>query len=594
MLGYANAFWDPCTPRILSVLACVGLLVTAGAADTCRCLPEDDCWPSPAKWAALNASVDGSLFQVRPAGAPCFSTFNGQQNAEYSIAECDTVQKGWKDSNWIVEQQTEAFSDYWTNYTCDPTLTCSVSCNIGMHPQMVVMAQKVSDIQEAVRFAKDQNIRFVIRNTGHCYSGRSSGYGALAINTHGLDSVLFSAAHKGPGTWDGGTAIVGAGVMFRDLYPAAHKLGVDVVGGDYPTVGIAGGYIQGGGHSPLSGIYGMASDSALSFDVVTASGELVTANAANNTDLFWALKGGGMGTYGVVTSLTVKTYPSVIATGMTLNIVRPSRNDTNATEAYWTAIADFHSYGPVLAEAGMYVWYTITPGGLNVQPFVAPNRTVAEFEEILQPFIARLTSLDVTYEASAPAQYPSFYDLYTSLFALSDDVGTHTLIGGRLFKTADVTAGGAAIASAIRSLVEAGHTFGGRIVNPGRAVPDPTASISSVHPVWRDTSGVAQWVYNAGSCLSQVGRRAAAQYVTDMGEALRAVSPNSAVYVNEGDVNEPNWQEAFWGSNYRTLLRTKQRWDPDGVFWAKSTPGSERWVLRDERRLCKHLRDRRA
>ncbi len=134
-----------------------------------------------------------------------------------------------------VEQQTDTFSDYWTNSTCDPTMACDTTCNLGMHPQMVIMAENTSDIQAGVRFAREQNLRLVIRNTGHCYLGRSSGYGALAINTHGLNSVLFNSAYKGPGNWTGGAVIVGAGVMFRDLYPAAHQLDVDVVGGECPV-----------------------------------------------------------------------------------------------------------------------------------------------------------------------------------------------------------------------------------------------------------------------------------------------------------------------------------------------------------------------
>ena len=85
------------------------------------------------------------------------------------------------------------------------------------------------------------------------------------------------------------------------------------------TVGIAGGFIQGGGQGPLSGIYGLGSDNALSFTVVLANGDRVSADAKTNPDLYWALKGGGMSTYAVVTSVIVKTFPVRPVTGESHN-----------------------------------------------------------------------------------------------------------------------------------------------------------------------------------------------------------------------------------------------------------------------------------
>lgn len=84
---------------------------------------------------------------------------------------------------------------------------------------------------------------------------------------------------------------------------AAAAVGKVVVGGECPTVGIAGGYTQGGGHSALSTNFGLAADQTLCFDVVTAAGELVTASREENEDLYWALSGGGAGNYGIVVSM---------------------------------------------------------------------------------------------------------------------------------------------------------------------------------------------------------------------------------------------------------------------------------------------------
>ena len=138
---------------------------------------------------------------------------------------------------------------------------------------------------------------------------------------------------------------------------------------------MAGGFIQGGGYGPLSSIHGLASDNALSFEVVTATGEAISANSESNIDLFWALKGGGPGTWGVVTSVTLKTHPTVMCIGMSLNV-------TATGSTFWKAFGIFQSFIPGLSEAGMYVWYSLTADTLTIQPLMGPNMTLGEFNKV--------------------------------------------------------------------------------------------------------------------------------------------------------------------------------------------------------------------
>lgn len=100
------------------------------------------------------------------------------------------------------------------------------------------------------------------------------------------------------------------GDQWFDVYSEATKHGVVVVGGNALTVGAAGGYSLGGGHSALSPMFGLAVDNILEVDVVIADGTLLTANKCENTDLFWALRGGGGGTFGVVTRMVHKAHES--------------------------------------------------------------------------------------------------------------------------------------------------------------------------------------------------------------------------------------------------------------------------------------------
>lgn len=108
------------------------------------------------------------------------------------------------------------------------------------------MAKTKEHIKAGVDFARTNNIRLIIRNTGHDFMGRSTGFGSLAINTHSFKSVDFVKNYTGPGNYTGSAVTVGAGVQGRELYRLANQQSpkVIVVGGECPTVGLAGGYIQ--------------------------------------------------------------------------------------------------------------------------------------------------------------------------------------------------------------------------------------------------------------------------------------------------------------------------------------------------------------
>lgn len=177
---------------------------------------------------------------------------------------------------------------FFANQSCDPWTPRGRPCELGPYVRYAVNATGAAHIAAAVSFAREKNVRLVIRNTGHDYLGRSTGAGALAAWTHHLKDIT-------PVQWDGpdftGTALkLGAGVQGYEMLRAATALGRVAVGGECPTVGVAGGYTQGGGHSALSTNFGLAADQTLSFEVVTARGELVTASKTENTDLYWALR----------------------------------------------------------------------------------------------------------------------------------------------------------------------------------------------------------------------------------------------------------------------------------------------------------------
>jgi FAD/FMN-containing dehydrogenase len=169
--------------------------------------------------------------------------------------------------------------------------------NAHQHPALVVVAEGAADVLAAVRLARDEGLGVGVMATGHGVAAPCDG--GVLINTSRMRGV-----HVDPETR---TARVEAGAKWADLVPEAAAHGLAGLQGSTSQVGVVG-YTMGGGFGWLGRKYGFAADSVKEADVVTAEGELVKANAHENADLFWALKGGG-GNFGIVTSLEFALYP---------------------------------------------------------------------------------------------------------------------------------------------------------------------------------------------------------------------------------------------------------------------------------------------
>ena len=174
------------------------------------------------------------------------------------------------------------------------------------------MAGSAADVAAAVKFAREHRLRLVIKGGGHSYQGTSNAAGALMISTRPMNAVVLHDAFTPQGC-EGvmkpqPAASVGAGAMWIDVYDAVTtKAGRYAQGGGCTTVGVAG-HIQSGGYGSLSKRFGTSSGNLLEAEVVTADGEIRIANPRRNPELFWALKGGGGGSFGVITRVTVRTH----------------------------------------------------------------------------------------------------------------------------------------------------------------------------------------------------------------------------------------------------------------------------------------------
>ncbi|MFD7900309.1 FAD-binding oxidoreductase [Streptomyces sp. NPDC059743] len=169
----------------------------------------------------------------------------------------------------------------------------------SLKPAAVAYAAGEDDIKECLAFARAHGTPVSIRSGGHSYAGWSSGNGRLVIDISKLDSLDHAVT-------DG---IVGAGARLGDVYRTLAEQGLTIPAGSCPTVGVSG-LTLGGGHGVAARAYGLTCDSLTSATLITADGRRLTADAEQNTDLFWALRGAGNGNFGVVTELRFRTHPA--------------------------------------------------------------------------------------------------------------------------------------------------------------------------------------------------------------------------------------------------------------------------------------------
>ena len=344
-----------------------------------------------------------------------------------------------------------------------------------------------------------------------------------------------------------------------------------------------GGYIQGGGHSPLSCLHGLAADQVLSAEVVTPDGRFVTADFTQNTDLFWAIRGGGGSTFGVVTSITVKAYPDMPVTASTFSFTVGGNNGSITSENFWTAVRNYLDYFPSLSSQGIYAYWFILPTATGpmflMQPFWAPGKTLDETNALLAPWFAQLTDLNITFTPKT-VHYDSFYPGWLASFPLEAVEKTHVATGSRLFPKQNWESPESLNATfeAIKASSEAGLTIIAFIIDPSLkngGYPDNAAN-----PAWRNTyAHVLQSINWAQGASAAVQLQARQNFTFGFMQRWRDVSPGAGSYLGESDILEPDFQQSFYGTSYERLLKIKKQLDPMDVFFAQTAVGSEFWKV---------------
>ncbi|PGG95888.1 hypothetical protein AJ79_09825 [Helicocarpus griseus UAMH5409] len=470
-------------------------------------------------------------------------------------------------------------------------------------PDYILAAMDVETVQAAVKFAADNNIRLTVVSSGHDFLGRNDAPSGLGLDISGLTGVKvlesFTPSESGAESPSGDVNVIepvpgqqaavtfGAGMSTQALNDAIDSSKLFTIGAAHGSVRTAGGYGQAGGHSPFSSKYGLGSDQVLEYKVVTADGELVVANSVSNPDLFWALRGGGGGTFGIVVEATVKAFPtpSVTVSNWWIN----ATNADNPGQGYWDAAAYLHSQFPVINEQGVQGYYYVYPNAMKGIFLTADEQAGQEAAQaIWTPILEKLAEFDGMEPAETKyTDFSSYKEFYTAILggghggcghqhkrAIAKRHDGHgatpmgiipmdsRLLGKEHLESQDLAQ---ALQDAMPQVEQGqlrGHLIG------GGAVLSSTED-TAVLPAWRQT-----YVHLIGTGVGD--------FKVD---SLRKLAPDTGAYVNEASHENPNWKTDFWGSNYERLSEIKTKYDPNGVFWVTPGINADEYSIIDGR-LC--------
>lgn len=214
---------------------------------------------------------------------------------------------------------------------------------------------------------------------------------------------------------------------------------------------------------------------------MTGTGEFVKASEWENSDLYWALGGGGGGTYGVVWSLTARAHAGGGVSGANLTF----GSGGVGGDTFYRAVTKWHEILPGLVDEGAMTVYYISSAAFTLTPFTGPGISAERARGLLRPFLEELDTLGIEYNMTGPMDFPSFLDQYNT-FQLPLEVGT-AQYGGRLIPRSVVEGNASALTAAIRMINEreSAPLFIGLGLNVNASVAGGVKN--AVLPAWRET-----------------------------------------------------------------------------------------------------------
>ena len=584
--------------------------------------PSDAAGPSPSAWKQLNDAVGGNLIPVDFPLAKLKSDPDG--------ADAKRLLENIRNPYFIGDQpgltETLGWVDAWAT---KPSV-------------YAVAARNAQDIVAAVNFARENNLRLAVKGGGHSYQGTSNAPDSLLIWTRHMNDIAMHDAFVPQGCERAmqpqPAVTVGAGTIGMQAYNAVTtKAGKYVQGGGCTTVCL-GGLVQSGGFGSYSKHYGSAAGSLLEAEVITADGQIRIANACTNPDLFWALKGGGGGSFGVVSKMTLRVHDLPEFFGTATFTVKAASDDAyrgllrefvrfykeNLFNDHWGEQAEVRrdnvleikmsSHG-LNAEQAKKIWQPfldwvadsshecslkgrVTIGCIPARHWWDVQWWKENWSEIAFPNPdGKLMTGMLDYALQHLIPQPVFE------FDKRPDAGPNNawwkgdgdqvawFIWGyeSLWMPASLLEADAQPRLADALFAASRHTSIGLHFNKGLAGAPPDAiawaTDTATNPALVTAFALAIVADGQGPAYPGIpgyepsveDGRAATERINRCVNQLRAVTGQTGAYVSESSYFEKGWQQAYWGANYPRLAEIKKKYDPDGLFIVHNGVGSEEW-----------------
>jgi FAD/FMN-containing dehydrogenase len=557
--------------------------------------PGDPLWPSPEKWQQLNKAVNGNLVKIESPLTACKTSADD--------AACNELFKNLKNPYYIGDNPALTQTSGWLNaWRSEPSV-------------YAVAAKKTSDVAAAVNFARTHNLRLVVKGGGHSYQGTSNSADSLLIWMRAMNKIEMHdnfVAEGCAGKQSPLPAItIESGAMWLQAYTEVTTRGGRFVqGGGCATVGVAG-LIQSGGFGSFSKHYGMAAAALLQAEIVTADGSVKVANACTNPDLFWALKGGGGGSFGVITKLTLRTRELPANFGAVLGKIKASSDEaykeliSKVVILYHDKLFNHHWGEQIRFRGDNTVEFTMLSHGItkeqmneswqSFEAWVKSNKEytfetpltifsipaqrmwdIAFLKQNIPDLIATDDRPDApesnVYWTSNKGEAGQFIHAYRSAWlpaSLLEEKNRGKLIDALFAASRHWTFAlhcNKGLAGAPEEEIKAAKDTA---MNPDVLSAFALAIIAGEgQPAFKGIAGHEPDLKNAHHESEQINKAT---------EELLKVAPNAGSYVSESNYFEPNWQKSFWGSNYPRLAKVKKKYDPDGLFFVHHGVGSEEW-----------------
>lgn len=484
------------------------------------CLPSNSsCWPSQSQWNEFKSKITGGKLH------------DISDDGEYDKA-CAASDSDPK-AAYILEDKGEGRCMQYRDCSkkkCDDDSGWNI-------PEYSVEASVENDIIEAIKFANKYNIQVVVKTTGHNYAGASMGDGSLLIWMRHFQKFgeIKKSYEKCSETYEA-VLKVGGGQVWEEAYKAVGN-SYHLIGGGGLTVSAAGGWLNGGGLSASSRLYGMGIDQVVEFEVITAEGKKVTASKCENDDLFWALRGGGGGSFGVTTSVHYKLHPvkPFCELSFAVNDFTAPTYDTKTVLKWISLLVDF---APKLDTKWGGYW-TLNSGIFYYQGNESELRNDAFFRKISTLGNISWGNLRCAESYFAARGGPD--NLGTDQTGQKNFNIASRLIPMDFVKNNPDKMKGILIWMIYNGFYTFNYIIGGKMM-------DVATDATAVHPVMR------QSVFQIETFDERLIQK------------LRDELPDSGAGFNHAAKNEPDWENQFWGSNRARLETLKKKWDPDNRF----------------------------